>query len=185
MPPPYVEKDFVEQKYWRLRGKLDVPKERFISYPGCESDQDGEPVYGWAGWDHLQRAQALASLYQKRKLEEAWTADRLTPMLAGLLELLPWIHQWHNDVDPDFGLRMGEYFETFLDSQCSELGLTREDLEAWRPDKKSRRGANKPAAPDTDDEPAPARPRKPRGSRKKAAVTTDTDRDADDTPDQE
>jgi hypothetical protein len=28
--------------YSGLRGKLDVPKERFISYPGCESDEDHE-----------------------------------------------------------------------------------------------------------------------------------------------
>jgi hypothetical protein len=27
-----------------LRGKLDVPKERIISYYGCESDEDHEPV---------------------------------------------------------------------------------------------------------------------------------------------
>src|SRR6185436_6801785 len=124
VPPKFLPKDFREQRFWSLRGKLDVPKEAFISYPGCESDQDGEPVYGWAGWNHLQRAQALAALYQKRKTDEGWTTERLTPMLAGLLELLPWIQQWHNELDPEYGLRMGDYFAQFLDGELATLGLS-------------------------------------------------------------
>ncbi|MBK8233294.1 MAG: BREX-2 system adenine-specific DNA-methyltransferase PglX [Candidatus Eisenbacteria bacterium] len=63
VPPKYDVKDFRDANFYRLRGKLDVPKERFISYPGCESDEDGEPIYGWAGWDHLQRAAALVDLF--------------------------------------------------------------------------------------------------------------------------
>ena len=134
VPPKYDSKDFREASFWRLRGKLDVPKERFISYPGCESDEDGEPVYGWAGWNHLQRAQALATLYQTRKTEEGWGADRLTPMLAGLDELLPWVKQWHNEPDAEFGgIRLGDYFESFLETECRALGLTRDALRAWRP----------------------------------------------------
>jgi len=139
VPPKYDSTDYRDPIFWRLRGKLDVPKERFISYPGCESDQDGEPVYGWAGWNHLQRAQALAALYQKRKQEEAWEKDRLTPMLAGLLELLPWIKQWHNEPSDAYqGMRLGDFFEGFLDGECRSLGLTKGDLRAWRPAEKKR-----------------------------------------------
>ena len=133
VPPKYDQKDYRDAIYWRLRGKLDVPKERFISYPGCESDQDGEPIYGWAGWNHLQRVQALAALYRSRKEEEGWKADRLTPMLAGLAELLPWVKQWHNDVDPEFGYRLGDWYESYVQAQCRELGLTADDLRNWRP----------------------------------------------------
>ncbi len=139
VPPKYAQSDFRDPIYWRLRGKLDVPKERFISYPGCESDEDNEPVYGWAGWDHLQQAQALAALYQDRKDREGWTADRLTPMLAGLLELLPWLLQWHNEPSDEFdGLQLGDYFQSYLDEQCRELGLTLDDLRDWRPEAKGR-----------------------------------------------
>lgn len=176
VPPKYLPADFVDAKYFRLRGKLDVPKERFISYPGCESDEDGEPVYGWAGWDHLQRAQALASLYLKRKDGEGWGKERLTPMLAGLLELLPWLEQWHNEPNDEFGgERMGNYFASFLDGECRQHGLTRDDLRAWRPAAKTRGKAKKAAASsssqetDGDGTDAPAKPRKPRG-RKKAKV---------------
>ncbi len=133
VPPKYDPKEFREQSYWSLRGKLDVPQERFISYPGCESDEDNEPVYGWAGWNHLQRAQALVGLYQQRKAE-GWKTDRLTPMLAGMLELLPWLKQWHSDPDPNLdGARPSEQFEALLSAECALHGLTQDDLRAWRP----------------------------------------------------
>ncbi|WP_433386866.1 DUF7008 domain-containing protein [Micromonospora sp. KLBMP9576] len=64
-------------------GKLDVPKERFISYPQAGRDSGGSELLGWAGWDHL--AQALATVYLDRKTQEAWPAERLLPLLAGLL----------------------------------------------------------------------------------------------------
>jgi hypothetical protein len=138
-PPKYEPQDYLRAEWWRLRGKLDVPKERFISYPGCESDEDGEPVYGWAGWDHLHRVHALGALYLKRKDGEGWQKDRLAPMLAGLLELIPWVKQWHNEPSAEFGgLQMGDYFQQFLDGECRQLGLTHDDLRAWRPPKKIR-----------------------------------------------
>jgi hypothetical protein len=143
VPPKYDEKDFQDPIYFRLRGKLDVPRERFISYPGCESDDDEEALYGWAGWNHLQQAQALAALYQTRK-QAGWTGARLTPMLAGLLELLPWLQQWHNEPSEEFdGLKLGDYFEGYIDEQCAELGLTRDALRAWRPEGKTRAAGRK------------------------------------------
>lgn len=144
VPPKYDQKDFRSADFYRLRGKLDVPKERFISYPGCESDEDGEPVYGWAGWDHLQRAMALWELYDNRKTQEGWPKERLAPILAGLLELLPWLHQWHSEPNAD-GFRMNDEFDKLLSAECHELGLTREELAAWRPPekKKARKRATK------------------------------------------
>jgi hypothetical protein len=141
VPPKYAQGDFRDGRYWSLRGKLDVPKERFIAYPGCESDEDGEAVYGWAGWDHAERAQALVALYQDRKTREGWEAGRLLPMLAGLLELLPWLFQWHNAEAAEYDAPLGDAFEAFLEGELRELGLTRDDLRAFRPaKKKSARG---------------------------------------------
>lgn len=158
VPPEYEAKDFRDPNFFRLRGKLDVAHERFISYPGCESDADGEPVYGWAGWSHLQRANALMDLFYKRKNDEGWMAERLTPILAGLLELLPWLKQWHNEPDAD-GSRMGDDYEAVLDEELRGLGLSRDKLNAWRPASgRGRGGAAKAAAKastsaDTDDAP--------------------------------
>jgi hypothetical protein len=185
-PGKYGIADFRDANSYRLRGKLDVPKERFISYPGCESDNDGEPVYGWAGWDHLQRAKALGALYLNRKDVEGWTADRLTPMLAGLLELIPWVKQWHNEPSDEFGgLRMGDYYAQFLDGECRLHGLTHDDLRAWRPTKKPR-GSGKAAAKakaakaednaaqegngEAGEEIAAAAPKKPRAKKRPAAA---------------
>jgi hypothetical protein len=142
--PHYLTQDFRSAHIEELRGKLDVPKERFISYPGCESDEDKEPVYGWAGWDHLQRAVALAALYQDRKQREGWSKDRLQPMLAGLLELLPWLKQWHHEPSAELGgERPSDQFEAFLNAECSEHGFTHDDLRAWRPAAKTRGAAKR------------------------------------------
>jgi hypothetical protein len=50
-PPKYRSTDFLHTAHWRLRGALDVPKERFISYPFCARDADPTLLIGWAGWD--------------------------------------------------------------------------------------------------------------------------------------
>lgn len=130
-PPKYASADFKKGGYWRLRGKLDVPKERFIIYPGAERSVDPTPVVGWAGWDHLQQAQALADYYIRMQEQEGWGADRLTPLLAGLLELVPWLKQWHNDLDPHYRVRLGVYFDEFVQTQARALDLTLEQVRAW------------------------------------------------------
>lgn len=56
------------------------------------------------------------------------------PMLAGLLELLPWLRQWHNEPSADLGgERPCDQFEAFIGAECAEHGWTHEDLRAWRP----------------------------------------------------
>jgi hypothetical protein len=131
VPPKYKQGDFRETSYWRNRGKLDVPKERFISYP--DASRDGTLLLGWAGWDHLQQAQALATYIAERREVDAWDAGKITPLLAGLLELLPWVAQWHPDVDPEFGVRPAQAYTAFLDEQLVQLGLTRDKLTGWDP----------------------------------------------------
>ena len=133
VPPKYVTKDFQKGDYWRLRGGLDVPKERFILYPGLERDSDQTPVLGWAGWNHLEQARALATYYQRMRTEEGWEPDRLKPILAGVLDLKPWLIQWHNELDPEMGERLGQYFAQFAESQCQELGFSPEEVRAWQP----------------------------------------------------
>jgi hypothetical protein len=88
-PPKYQSADFLNNSYWCLRGALDVPKERFVSYPHCSRHNDPALLVGWAGWDHLQQAQALAGYYTEVVEREGWPVERLKPLLAGLAELLP------------------------------------------------------------------------------------------------
>lgn len=133
VPPKYQSKDFLKADVWRLRGGLDVPKERWVSYPGCERGADGSLPIAWAGWDHLQQAMALASYFIDMKEREGWSPERLQPLLAGLLELVPWLKQWHNQMNPDFGARMGDYYESFVNDEARALQFTLDDLRAWKP----------------------------------------------------
>ena len=140
VPPKYRTPDFQSQDFWRLRGGLDVPKERFVSFPGCHRDADGSLVVTWAGYDHLARARAIAAYYLERKEADGWPAERLVPLLAGLIELLPWLRQWHNDYDPDTGERMGGYFAVFVNEEARSLGMTEAAVAAWKPAATPRRG---------------------------------------------
>ena len=133
VPPKYKSTDFLKTDVWRLRGGLDVPKERWVSYPGCERGADGSLIIAWAGWDHLQQATALAGFYLDMKDSEGWQPERLQPLLAGLLELVPWLEQWHNEVDPVFGERMGDYYQGFVAEEARAQGFTLDDLKAWKP----------------------------------------------------
>jgi hypothetical protein len=132
VPPKYASADFQKTDYWRLRGKLDVPKERWVSYPHCQTESDPSLVIGWAGWNHLEQATALVGYYDVRK-REGWDARRLTPLLAGLDQLLPWIHQWHPEVDKEFGETAGQSFQNMLEHDAHELGLTLEQIRQWTP----------------------------------------------------
>lgn len=138
VPPKYATADFLKTDYWRLRGKLDVPKERWVSYPHASTDSDPTLVVGWAGWNHLQQATALIATYDARK-REGWDAKRLAPLLSGLDQLLPWIHQWHPDIDPEFGETAGQSFQTMLEHDTHELGLTLEDIRQWTPPEKAKK----------------------------------------------
>ena len=132
VPPRYLPKDF-RAGCWSHRGKLDVPKERFIAYPGAARGADPTPVVGWAGWDHAERARALAGWVMQARYDGA-DAERLVPLLAGLAELVPWLRQWHNDPSPDPMLdRIGDQIDGLVRAEAQGLGLTVTDLVAWRP----------------------------------------------------
>jgi hypothetical protein len=147
VPPRYTSADFLTSDIWRLRGKLDVPKERFVSYPHCSRDGDTSLVVGWAGWDHLRQATALAAYYERMKTREGWTPGRIAPLLAGLDQLVPWLIQWHNDVHPEYDVRMGDYYRDFVRDEAHALGLTLEAVRAWQPPAKAKGGKGKKKAP--------------------------------------
>ena len=110
-----------------------MPKERFISYPGASPDSDDSLLLGWAGWDHREQAHALITLIEERSTTDGWDAEKLTPLLAGLLEVMPWVRQWHDEVDPAFGASPAHEYDTYLTSQREKYGLTEDDLRGWTP----------------------------------------------------
>jgi hypothetical protein len=132
VPPKYTSADFLPG-VWTHRGKLDVPKERFVSYPGAELGSDNSLAVGWAGWNHLDRARALATWYLQAR-SQGRSVEQLTPMLAGLAELVPWLLQWFDEANPDPALnRPGTQIRALLDNELRALHLTPDDLTAWEP----------------------------------------------------
>ncbi|GAA3240160.1 BREX-2 system adenine-specific DNA-methyltransferase PglX [Streptomyces lavendulae] len=146
VPPKYTGADFLKHSYWSNRGKLDVPKERFVSYPGASPDGDPSLLLGWAGWNHRDQAEALVNLVNDRSEVDGWDiADpRFVPLLAGLLEIMPWVHQWHDEYDEEWGDNPAQEFQTGLNRACAERRLSESDLRDWRPEKK--RGGRKAAS---------------------------------------
>jgi hypothetical protein len=142
VPPKYRTADFIKTSYWSHRGKLDVPKERFILYPEAGLSSDESMILGWAGWDHAEQFLALAS-HMDRMIEDGAKDDLLIPILAGLNELAPWVKQWHSDIDPKYGFSLGDFSQEELEQRRATLGVSYDDLDAWRPPKRtSRRKAN-------------------------------------------
>jgi hypothetical protein len=136
VPPRFVDKDFIDAATWQRRKALDLPKERFVSYPGAGRDNDTSALLGWAGWDHAEQALALAGLVDDRIDKDGWDQsrpDKLVPMLAGLSEIAPWVRQWHGEVDPEFGESVADTIDEVLRSRSAELGVTADQLAAWRP----------------------------------------------------
>ena len=132
VPPNYTSVDFRRSSYWRARGKLDVPKERFILYPDANRRGDPTTLLGWAGWDHAEQSLALSRIIGERE-QEGWDDEQLVPLVAGLAELQPWVEQWHSEVDKRYGVSLAAFCREQLDQRAAQVGKTLAELAAWRP----------------------------------------------------
>ena len=132
VPPKYTSADFRKNSYWQARGKLDVPKERFILYPDAGRETDPTPLLGWAGWDHAQQSLALSLIIGERE-KDGWDDDRLVPLVAGLAELQPWVEQWHAEVDPGYGVSLAAFCREQLTARAAQVGKTLAELAKWEP----------------------------------------------------
>jgi len=92
----FKRNDFSDGTAWKLRGKLNIPRERFIAYNefdqthrASDAPQTGGPWFGWAGWDAEQRADALAFLLDKANRAGWEVRWRQCGLRSGLRDLLP------------------------------------------------------------------------------------------------
>jgi hypothetical protein len=132
VPPRYTSADYLKAAYWRQRGKLDVPNERFISYPRTPPDED--LIVGWAGWNLAERAYVLIGLIEGEGRSDGEVDDAAIPLLAGLRELLPWLRQWHREPESPFGTASpADEVTAYLGSRQAEHMLRDGDIAAWRP----------------------------------------------------
>ncbi len=132
VPPKYTLADFRKSGYWSARGKLDVPKERFIAFPGSALPDDGTALYGWAGWDHGDRGLAIARLANELSSSNA-PAEQVIPLLGALVELQPWLRQWHDIIDARYGVSPATAVAGILTSLLDRAGVGADTVLAWRP----------------------------------------------------
>jgi hypothetical protein len=88
VPPTYVQGDFVSRRVFELRGKLDVPTERFIAFTEVPGRVGGETLYGWAGWTAQQRVKAILAIDEELEDASVPLADRIG-LLDSAWRLLP------------------------------------------------------------------------------------------------
>jgi hypothetical protein len=137
VPPKYTSADFRKASWWQARGKLDVPKERFILYPDAGRSTDQTLLLGWAGWNHVEQFLALAAVMDQLVADGA-PDEQLIPLVAGLVEILPWVKQWHADIDPAYGVSMADFCAQQFEERAAQIDRSHDQLKAWRPTTPSR-----------------------------------------------
>ena len=131
VPPSYKRSDFKKGIYWTLRGKLDVPKERFLSYSGASSFEDTDffdkkihnpfkLVLTWAGLDYKQQAGALLQYYYPSK-EDGLPKKNLIQMLASMHALTPWLRQYYNEIEPMYGYSFAQKWSQIVTGEMFDL----------------------------------------------------------------
>lgn len=132
VPPKYGSGDFAKASFWKHRGKLDVPKERFTSIACAERDADSTLVLAWAGFDHAQLAQAVGTLIEDRKQSDGWDAERSWPLVVAMAEQLFWLDLWHNEVDPRWGASPAGLYRGIVEQHALAANKTLADVADWR-----------------------------------------------------
>jgi len=94
--PQYRRSDLSDGTAWKLRRKLNIPRERFIHYAeldhtsrGVDAPDSGGPWFGWAGWDAAGRADGLAFLLDRANRAGWELRWRQCGLRAALRDLLP------------------------------------------------------------------------------------------------
>ncbi|PIB05959.1 hypothetical protein B1C81_26975 [Streptomyces sp. HG99] len=139
VPPKFTAIDFQRTSYWSLRGSLDIPRERFVSYPGADPEEDGLLI-GWSGWNDADRVLVLLDLVGALRQQPHPNVHRIAPLLAKIQELIPWVRQWTDSTGLGVDLDRAETYQRELDDLRTAFGLSTHDLDSWRPRKAAPRG---------------------------------------------
>ncbi|MFI5774071.1 BREX-2 system adenine-specific DNA-methyltransferase PglX [Streptomyces sp. NPDC051658] len=138
VPPKFSAADFRHASYWSLRGSLDIPRERFVSYPGAIAEGDGLLI-GWSGWSDTDRVRVLLDLVGMLQEQAHPRVHEIAPLLAGIQELIPWVRQWEVSTESEPDVDRAETYQRELDDLRTAYGLSAHDLASWRPRKAASR----------------------------------------------
>lgn len=95
VPPKYTGADFLHGHAYKLRGRLDVPKERFVAHTEVPTAAGGrregaDALYAWAGWTREERVDRLFGLLERLDDEGVPKGQRLalSDVIHGYLDEL-------------------------------------------------------------------------------------------------
>ncbi len=129
VPPEYSQgsrgksTDFLRNEFWRLRGKLDVPKERFIAFTEVPGRSGVETLYGWAGWTAQQRVKAILAIDEELEDAAVPLTDRIG-LLDSAWRLLPDVAR----EDAAAAIRLKAELQALVGPE----GPSRELIEDWK-----------------------------------------------------
>lgn len=130
-PVEFVKEDFAQTRYLQIRGKLNVPRERFILFADISP-----PRFGWNGWRIRDRALAqveafsLAEKHPTDPLPLPTASDpRRCGATLGLWESLPGVKRWG---DP--ATKEGDHGELLALAQesCQQTSCPCEVVKEWQ-----------------------------------------------------
>ncbi|MFF5451594.1 BREX-2 system adenine-specific DNA-methyltransferase PglX [Streptomyces sp. NPDC012950] len=134
VPPKFTAIDFRRASYWSLRGKLDLPRERFLCYPDGVPSDEGGSLIGWSGWSDADRVRVLLDLIDASRRQPGPGSQRVMPLLAGIQERLPWVRQWEaQEQTPRHSSRSSAALQAEFDRLRAAYGVSVDDLASWRP----------------------------------------------------
>jgi hypothetical protein len=115
--------DFLRPEYWQIRGKLDVPAERFIAFTEIPGRTGAETLYGWAGWTAQQRVKVILAIDEELEDASVPLADRIG-LLDSAWRLLPDVAR----EDSGAATRLKAELQALVGPQ----GPSRELIEDWK-----------------------------------------------------
>ena len=128
VPPKFKKTDFAKTAYYSIRGKLNVPRERFIQFA------DLTPVhYGWNGWCDEARADAAAKAFE---IAEQHPDQPLTepPTAADPRRCGPALNLWDSldDVRRWGSAEAHEEFRFLAEDVCKQSSCPCDVITAWQ-----------------------------------------------------
>jgi hypothetical protein len=127
VPPQYQKPDFQKPSYYEVRGKLDVPRERFVAFDDLSPGR-----WGWNGWRDLNRGLAQAAVWDLaandpgEPLPMPTAADpRRCGATLGLWQSLDDVRRWS---DPGHHAELRDLAE----SACGRSQCPCDVLPAWQ-----------------------------------------------------
>ncbi len=159
LPPKFDRTHFQSADAFSTRGRLNVPRERFILFADLTP-----PRYGWNGWQDTERALAQIAAYElaerdpENPLPPPTTADprRCGPTL-GLWESLPDVKRWGDEATH-------AEFLSLAQEVCSQKTCPCTVLESWQAvqqQARAKRPGRKGSLPVVQFTPKPAPPPEP------------------------